>query len=288
MTMESDFGEDGARPSSLIPVHKLATRDPMHDLQLLRDVAIINEQVRRELGPMPKARTALPKRSSEIQEISEMKARSLAAATVVAAIPAHSDRATVVPFDHVQREELVFSKYVGEDKALLALKTAKDEEGGTTAALITRYPKEPAPNRGTFYEDRAGYFCELVLLYDKDGDVKVTGRSRGVVDCENNQANLVADHLELNEQLELTAEKVTFEDEYLLGGSYSTSFVRSGDAWHLSLVSSSRRSSASDPDGVSFLDGIASYPKDFGYISMDSFRRSEVEDALSKNETISR
>ncbi|MGC1550453.1 MAG: hypothetical protein WA777_18180 [Rhodanobacter sp.] len=45
--------EEGARPSSLIPVHKLATPDRLYDLQLLRDLAIVNERTARELGPMP-------------------------------------------------------------------------------------------------------------------------------------------------------------------------------------------------------------------------------------------
>lgn len=45
--------EEGARPSSLIPVHKPRTSDPLHDLQLLRDVKIINERTAKELGPLP-------------------------------------------------------------------------------------------------------------------------------------------------------------------------------------------------------------------------------------------
>lgn len=52
-TAAEDVHGEGARPSSLITVHKLSTPDPAHDQQLLRDVAIINERVQRELGPMP-------------------------------------------------------------------------------------------------------------------------------------------------------------------------------------------------------------------------------------------
>jgi hypothetical protein len=78
-TEDKDFGDEGARPSSLIPVHKLSTRDPLHDLQLLRDVAIINEQVWRELGPPP--RTAIhPEKERE-----DMKPRELAMAALVSA-----------------------------------------------------------------------------------------------------------------------------------------------------------------------------------------------------------
>lgn len=48
--------DEGARASSLIPVHKLATRDPIYDQQLLRDVELINARTRAELGPPPRKR----------------------------------------------------------------------------------------------------------------------------------------------------------------------------------------------------------------------------------------
>jgi hypothetical protein len=48
-----DVHGEGARPSSLIAVHKLSTPDPLYDLQLMRAVKIANEQTVRELGPLP-------------------------------------------------------------------------------------------------------------------------------------------------------------------------------------------------------------------------------------------
>ena len=45
--------QEGARPSSLIPVHKARIPDPLHDLQLLKDLKIINERTARELSPLP-------------------------------------------------------------------------------------------------------------------------------------------------------------------------------------------------------------------------------------------
>ena len=59
MTNSSDdqdddrLDEEGARPSSLISVHKLSKPDRLYDLQLARDLAIANERTMRELGPMP-------------------------------------------------------------------------------------------------------------------------------------------------------------------------------------------------------------------------------------------
>lgn len=80
-TEDDHLGEEGARRSSLIPVHKLSARDPLHDLQLLRDVAIINEQVWRELGPPPRP---APQHKPE-EEGDHMKPRDLAMAALVAA-----------------------------------------------------------------------------------------------------------------------------------------------------------------------------------------------------------
>jgi hypothetical protein len=45
--------EEGARPSSLIAVHSLSTPDPLYDMQLMRELEIINARTRAELGPLP-------------------------------------------------------------------------------------------------------------------------------------------------------------------------------------------------------------------------------------------
>lgn len=45
--------EEGARPSSLISVHKPLMPDPLHNMQLLKDLQIINERMVKELGPLP-------------------------------------------------------------------------------------------------------------------------------------------------------------------------------------------------------------------------------------------
>jgi hypothetical protein len=48
-----DKSDEGARPSSLIPVHKLSTPDRLHDLNLLRMTQVANERTVRNLGPLP-------------------------------------------------------------------------------------------------------------------------------------------------------------------------------------------------------------------------------------------
>ena len=64
--------EEGARPSSLVPVHKLSTPDRLYDLQLLRCVAIVNERTLKELGPPPRGERAVkPERKPEAPSTSQ-------------------------------------------------------------------------------------------------------------------------------------------------------------------------------------------------------------------------
>lgn len=44
---------ESVRPSSLKPVHRLSMTDRHYDLQLLRELSIVNARVRSELGPFP-------------------------------------------------------------------------------------------------------------------------------------------------------------------------------------------------------------------------------------------
>jgi hypothetical protein len=64
---EFDEGE-GARPSSLKPVHRLAAPDRHYDLQLLRELDIVNARTRSELGPLSVGGVPLEvKRRPELQ-----------------------------------------------------------------------------------------------------------------------------------------------------------------------------------------------------------------------------
>jgi hypothetical protein len=53
MTNDGYNTDEGGRPSSLRAVHKLSTKDRHYDLQLLRELEIINARTRNELGPLP-------------------------------------------------------------------------------------------------------------------------------------------------------------------------------------------------------------------------------------------
>jgi len=92
--------DEGARPSSLQAVHRLTAADRHYDLQLLRDLEIVNAQTRRELGRLPagglpvgiKRRPKLPNAPSNAktngddireEETMDMKYLAMAAAMTV-------------------------------------------------------------------------------------------------------------------------------------------------------------------------------------------------------------
>jgi hypothetical protein len=94
--------EEGARPSSLIAVHKLSTPDPLRDLHLMRDLEIINARTRAELGPIThgealKSGERMPSRGSngrdrkvtieadQVEENETMKLKDLAKVSLLGA-----------------------------------------------------------------------------------------------------------------------------------------------------------------------------------------------------------
>jgi len=56
---ENQDGE-GARPSSLVAVHRPKVIDPLHELNLLRMMQVANERTTRELGPLPPGGLPVP------------------------------------------------------------------------------------------------------------------------------------------------------------------------------------------------------------------------------------
>lgn len=68
MTSDKFDKGEGARPSSLKPVHRLTVPDRYYDLQLLRELDIVNARTRSELGPLPVGGVPLDvKRRPELQ-----------------------------------------------------------------------------------------------------------------------------------------------------------------------------------------------------------------------------
>lgn len=101
-TAAEDVDDEGARPSSLIPVYQRSTPDRLHDLNLLRMTQFANERTMREFGPLPqnrlsitqKRRPTVPYRDflgrevrdeANTEESNEMKLSQLAAAAALTA-----------------------------------------------------------------------------------------------------------------------------------------------------------------------------------------------------------
>jgi len=68
MTSDGFDKGEGARPSSLKPVHRVTVPDRYYDLQLRRELDIVNARTRSELGPLPVGGVPLDvKRRPELQ-----------------------------------------------------------------------------------------------------------------------------------------------------------------------------------------------------------------------------
>lgn len=81
--------DEGNRPSPIRPVHKLSTSDPLYEQQLLRDVAIVNERIRRGLGSAPhRAEATQPKRKPSIPSASPERAAPAKPSSQVSSIEA--------------------------------------------------------------------------------------------------------------------------------------------------------------------------------------------------------
>src|ERR1700750_85549 len=178
------------------------------------------------------------------------------------------------------------ASFAGQNKALLAYKAVGDGKGGKTVALILRDPKDPDPGLEKSAEDRIAYTCELVLL-DVDGDkIRVTGKSKDAVDCDNNEINRKAGHLELSDHLNLSVDRVTFMNENIRGGSYTYAFALAGGMWHLAEATDFYKTFEKGVDEVLIAREFAAYPKDFGLIPMEKFTPSDIRGVLYKNRSL--
>lgn len=191
-----------------------------------------------------------------------------------------------VPVENGVPENVV--SFVGNDKALLAYKAVDVWDNVKSIALVMRLPKEPDPRLEKSADERVPYSCELIMLREEEGELRVTGRSQAAVDCEDNVINRRATSLELNDQLGLWTEKVTFMNDNIRGGSYSYSFAWSDGKWHLCGAEDFYKTFEEGVDEVLMVKETAIYPKDFGFIPMEKFTADDVRIPLSKNRSLVR
>lgn len=79
---EDKHGE-GARPSSLIPVHRPALIDPLHEMNLLRMMQVANERSLRELGPLPPGGLPVQKKRKPKTPYTDFRGRIVSAEPII-------------------------------------------------------------------------------------------------------------------------------------------------------------------------------------------------------------
>ncbi|UPG84884.1 hypothetical protein L2Y94_16395 [Luteibacter aegosomatis] len=292
--------DDDTPASSLQAVHKLSRPDPLHDLQLLRDLAIINERTEREFGPRSRQAVLVePKRKPNIErsrrmtlmpeEHSDMNPLNMAMAAALGLSSTPSVMASETALAAEKSVPAAIRSLVEPGRQVLAYRSVKtNDEGDQLVALVTRWQtRGPDPAKAESEWD-VEYACELALFESKDGKLVAVGRNGKVVDCEYNHINRVAAELELNDQLEVSPTSVTFLNDNIRGGSYSYSFKSSRGSWHASGAVSYYvdHAASAEADEVVVAREKASYPRDFKYMPMDGFDPDDIHDALARNKSI--
>lgn len=292
--------DEDAPASSLQPVHKLSRPDPLHDLQLPRDMAIINERIEREFGPRPGNEVPPePKRKPrighkyehvpDVEEFSDMNARSIVMAV---ALSAFADQ-PLVTADAAPATGTTIPEDVGSlvesHREVLAYRDVKiNDVGDRLVVLVTRWQiagPEPAKAKSEWDVE---YACELALFQSSQGRLAAIARNRKVVDCEYNHINRVASRLELDDQLNVSPTKITFLNDNIRGGSYSYSFELKDGKWRAGKAVSYYVDpmASAEAEEVVVAREIATYPKDFEYISLEGFDPDDISEALSRNKSI--
>lgn len=133
----------------------------------------------------------------------------------------------------------------------------------------------------------ADYTCDLIILRNEGGTVRVTGRSSRAIAC---RGNLLSPHVGtrvMDDSLDLQEDEVTFRNlrDTAFKGMSSYSFRCAAGAWHLSAATSAF-SSYGPRGGVTHRKQAISYPKDFGLIRMEDFDPDAIEHVMSKSERV--
>lgn len=289
--------EDDAEASSLQPVHKLSRPDPLHELQLLRDLAIINERTERELGPRPRQVAPVePRRKpsfgrtvppiNEIEECNDMNPSRIA---MVAALGVSSSQPALAIEDLVSSGGDIPGRVlsvVGKDRIIIAYQSveATDGKGKTIALMARRKTKNSSPSDG-LQDHEIGDSCEFMVMREDSSGLHVQGRSRGVVDCSINDEHRRAGYRELDESIELTSGALTYvvNGNTTRSGWWSYSFKFDGGVWYVSSAKNVYNASTSEDDHVVIRVEEVFYPKDIGFMTMEKIDTRRIADALANH-----
>ena len=296
--------DDDTPASSLQPVHKLTRPDPLHELQLLRDLAIINERTEWELGPRPhQTAPAEPKRKpkleqiarssgNEILECNDMNPTRIAMAATLGLSLSQPALAVEKPASSSRDIPKSVRSVIGNDRVVIAYQAVDSDDGrGKTVALVTRtQTKGPAPSDPD-YVWKAEFACELVVIDVIEDHATIKGRSRGAVNCDGNNTNKRAGYRGLDENLDLSSGMITFKNysNSTAAGWFSYSFFLNSGKWIVSSAKAEYHFNETDDEGyLVFTTEEASFPKDFGLIPMEDLDPIWMAETISKHRTKSR
>lgn len=160
---------------------------------------------------------------------------------------------------------------------------AKGDAKTMAMAVRTLRPNQPAD----IDPWDAEYACDLIVLRNEGGTVRVTGRSSRAIACRGNLLSPDVGTRVLDDSLDLREDEVTFRNlgDTAFKGMSSYSFRCAGGAWHLSAATAVF-SSYVPGGGVTHKEQAISYPKHFGLIRMEDFDPDAIEHVMSKSEPV--
>lgn len=173
--------------------------------------------------------------------------------------------------------------FIEKGRLLLAYKSAgTSQKDGRTIAMVVRHQSGGPDPAKAEHDWEVEYACELIVLQEQRGAMHVTGRTQNVVNCAGNDKNTRAGYRDLDDSLDVAPVEVTFTNysNTARWGWYSYSFRLDNGTWHLSAGKASYGTSQETTE-------FASFPKDFGYISMQDFKPDDIQAALTNNSSVS-
>lgn len=196
-------------------------------------------------------------------------------AATVSVSDATSDRKEPVQMSDIPD---AIREFVKPGDVLLAYKSMDltgDERNDTVLVLRRRTQSSP----------ESVYSCDLLVVHGGESPSLASSNGK-IVDCEFNDRNVSAQHLDLNDDLELSSRQIKFTNENIRGGSYSYSFRYSGSEWYLSEAFSTYEEDNPSTADIDVYQEVATYPKDFGQIRMTGFDPDMIRDAMSRNKSL--
>jgi hypothetical protein len=326
-------GEDKDEAGSPYAPKPLKVRDPLHDKQLLQDLAIINERTQRELGPLPAGGLpAEPKRKPKPRRVyapnnsnmedEAMKFSHVAAVAAVAAIvitstlaaceadgALHESNTTAPAQERIVRASATVANANQEssrgtedtDSSIAEAKSMSDvpdsvlsfiKPGDTLLAYKTMDLTGDGKKdhvivvRHTTFADKSGNVCDLLVLHEDGFELSLAGRNSAIVDCEFNEMNMWSRQFELNQNIKLSAKQIEFINDNPRGGYYGYLFGYADGKWSLRQATSAYKEDDPSTPDIDMHEESASYPNDFGSISLSDFEPKTIEGALRKHKSL--